>query len=61
MPFRIITHLEQGTSRWREWRKSVIGASDAPKIMGEGFRSSENSDDLLKEKEERGCSFFMLF
>jgi putative phage-type endonuclease len=48
--FRIITHLEQGTSRWREWRKSVIGASDAPKIMGEGFRSSENTDDLLREK-----------
>jgi putative phage-type endonuclease len=50
MPFRIITHLEQGTSKWREWRKSVIGASDAPKIMGEGFRSSENADHLLREK-----------
>jgi putative phage-type endonuclease len=50
MAFRVITHLEQGTTKWREWRKSVIGASDAPKIMGEGFRSSENSDDLLREK-----------
>ena len=35
MTFRKITHLKQGTSKWRNWRKGVIGASDAPTIMGE--------------------------
>ena len=50
MGFRLITHLEQGTDKWRKWRMSVIGASDAPKIMGDGFRSSENADHLLREK-----------
>lgn len=32
--------MKQGTSDWREWRKGVIGSSDAPKIMGENPFSS---------------------
>jgi putative phage-type endonuclease len=32
--------MQQGSSEWREWRKGVIGASDAPTIMGENPFSS---------------------
>ena len=35
MSFYLIDDLEQGSSEWHDWRKGVIGASDAPKIMGE--------------------------
>lgn len=48
MSFYLIEDLEQGTSEWRAWRKGVIGASDAPKIMGENPWGSRES--LLNEK-----------
>ena len=35
MGFYLIDDLEQGTSRWLQWRKGVIGASEAAIIMGE--------------------------
>ena len=48
MSFYLIEDLEQGTSEWRAWRKGVIGASDAPKIMGENPWGSRES--LMNEK-----------
>ena len=43
-----LSHLEQGSAAWRSWRKKVIGASDAPTIMGENrFNSVSN---LMNEK-----------
>lgn len=41
-------NLNQGTHNWAEWRKSGIGSSDAPSIMGENPWKS--ADLLLKEK-----------
>lgn len=35
MSFYLIDDLEQGTSKWLQWRKGVIGASEAAIIMGE--------------------------
>jgi putative phage-type endonuclease len=46
--FYLIDDLEQGTEAWRTWRKGVIGASDAPKIMGENPWGSRES--LMNEK-----------
>lgn len=41
-------NLAQGTPEWRIWRRGVIGASDAPTIMGENpWKSDEH---LFKEK-----------
>lgn len=34
LPFTVIQH-EQGSEAWHDWRRSGIGASDAPVIMGE--------------------------
>ena len=48
MSFYLIDDLEQGTDEWRDWRKGVIGASDAPKIMGENPWGSRES--LMNEK-----------
>jgi putative phage-type endonuclease len=48
MSFYLIDDLEQGSSDWHTWRKGVIGASDAPKIMGENPWGSRS--DLLAEK-----------
>lgn len=48
MSFYLIEDLEQGTDEWRAWRKGVIGASDAPKIMGENPWGSRES--LMNEK-----------
>lgn len=48
MSFYRIDHLEQGTSEWLAWRKGVIGASDAPTIMGENPWASPTR--LLEEK-----------
>jgi len=48
MSFYLIDDLEQGSREWRDWRKGVIGASDAPKIMGENPWGSRSS--LLDEK-----------
>lgn len=40
--------MRQDTTEWREWRKRVIGASDAPTIMGENpFSGTEH---LISEK-----------
>jgi putative phage-type endonuclease len=46
--FYINDHLEQGSRSWLDWRKGVIGASEAGTIMGENPWSS--ADYLLKEK-----------
>ena len=48
MSFYLIDDLEQGSREWHAWRKGVIGASDAPKIMGENPWGSRSS--LLDEK-----------
>lgn len=48
MSFYLIDDLEQGSHEWHAWRKGVIGASDAPKIMGENPWGSRSS--LLDEK-----------
>ena len=48
MSFYLIDDLEQGSREWHVWRKGVIGASDAPKIMGENPWGSRSS--LLDEK-----------
>lgn len=48
MSFYVIDHIEQGTQEWLTWRHGVIGASDAPKIMGENPWASRES--LLEEK-----------
>ena len=48
MSFYLIDDLEQGSPEWHAWRKGVIGASDAPKIMGENPWGSRSG--LLDEK-----------
>jgi putative phage-type endonuclease len=48
MSFYLLDHLQQGTSEWLSWRKGVIGASDAPTIMGENPWASPAF--LLEEK-----------
>jgi putative phage-type endonuclease len=48
MSFYLVEDLEQGTAEWRQWRKGVIGASDAPVIMGENPWGSPAR--LLREK-----------
>jgi putative phage-type endonuclease len=40
--------LDQGTAEWHAWRRRIIGASDAPVIMGENPWKSV--DRLLAEK-----------
>ena len=57
MSFYLIDDLEQGSSEWHAWRKGVIGASDAPKIMGEnpwGSRSSLMDEKLGLVREFQG-------
>jgi putative phage-type endonuclease len=57
MSFYLIEDLEQGTHEWHSWRKGVIGASDAPKIMGEnpwGSRSSLFNEKLGLVREFEG-------
>jgi putative phage-type endonuclease len=48
LSFYVIDTMEQGTPEWLSWRKGVIGASDAPTIMGENPWASPNR--LLEEK-----------
>lgn len=48
MSFYLIENLEQGSSKWLAWRRKVIGASDAPTIMGEN--PWESADHLMREK-----------
>jgi len=55
--FYLIDDLEQGSREWHDWRKGVIGASDAPKIMGEnpwGSRSSLFDEKLGLVREFQG-------
>jgi putative phage-type endonuclease len=47
-PYYEINDLEQGTQDWLNWRKKVIGASDAPVIMGENRWKSKQF--LMDEK-----------
>jgi len=57
MSFYLVDDLEQGSSEWHAWRKGVIGASDAPKIMGEnpwGSRSSLMDEKLGLVKKFQG-------
>jgi putative phage-type endonuclease len=50
-----IDSLEQGSPDWHEWRRTVIGASDAPVLMGENpWRSVE---DLCLEKAGKAKPF----
>jgi len=48
MGFYAITALEQGSIEWLNWRRGVIGASDAPAIMGENPWTSASY--LIKDK-----------
>lgn len=47
-PFYIVENLVQGSETWLAWRKRVIGASDAPTIMGEN--PWESAGHLSSEK-----------
>lgn len=55
MSFYLINDLEQGSIEWLNWRKGVIGASDAATIMGENPWASSRS--LLEEKLGHHRSF----
>lgn len=46
--FYVNDNLEQGTRSWLDWRRGVIGASEAGTIMGENPWSS--ADYLMREK-----------
>ena len=48
MSFYVIDDLEQGSTEWHDWRRGVIGASDAATIMGENPWAS--AQRLLEEK-----------
>ena len=48
MSFYLIDDLEQGSAEWLDWRRGVIGASDAATIMGENPWASARR--LLEEK-----------
>jgi putative phage-type endonuclease len=48
MGFYAIEALEQGSPEWLNWRRGVIGASDAPTIMGENPWGSAKY--LMKDK-----------
>ena len=48
MSFYLIDDLEQGSAEWLDWRRGVIGASDAATIMGENPWASATK--LLEEK-----------
>ena len=48
MSFYLIDDLDQGTAEWHEWRKGVIGSSEAQMIMGEN--RWKGRQQLLDEK-----------
>ena len=48
MSFYLIDDLDQGTTKWHEWRKGVIGSSEAQMIMGEN--RWKGRQQLLDEK-----------
>ena len=43
-----IIDLQQGTTKWLEWRRSGIGASDAHRALTGGFRTRQT---LIEEKK----------
>lgn len=45
--YRLAISFEQGTPEWRRWRRSGIGGSDVPTLLGVGYATH---DILLKEK-----------
>ncbi len=48
MKYYRLEHLEQDTDNWRQWRRRVIGGTDAPIIMGENRWKGRES--LINEK-----------
>jgi putative phage-type endonuclease len=48
MSFYLIDDLEQGSAKWLQWRRGVIGASEAAIIMGENRWTSRRQ--LIDEK-----------
>lgn len=48
MRFYLIEDIKQGTSQWHEWRRGVIGSSEASIIMGENRWT--NRQRLMDEK-----------
>ena len=54
-PYYELPNLEQGSDEWRRWRKRVIGASEAPTIMGENRWQSPQF--LFEEKLGRKPEF----
>ena len=55
MSFYLIDDLDQGTAEWHEWRKGVIGSSEAQMIMGEN--RWKGRQQLLDEKLGLVASF----
>jgi putative phage-type endonuclease len=55
MTFYMLKDLEQGTEDWRNWRRKVIGASEAPTIMNQNPWQSVNH--LMNEKLGRTREF----
>lgn len=55
MSFYINEGLEQGTPEWLAWRRGVVGASEAPTIMGENPWTSPKS--LMDQKLGLGKEF----
>lgn len=55
MSFYINETMVQGTSEWVNWRRGVIGASEAPTIMGENPWASPKS--LMDQKLGLGREF----
>ena len=48
MSFYLVDDIEQGTKKWLEWRRGVIGASEAAIIMGDN--RLKGRQQLLDEK-----------
>ncbi len=48
MRFYLVEDIKQGTSQWHEWRRGVIGSSEAAIIMGEN--RWKNRQQLMDEK-----------
>jgi putative phage-type endonuclease len=48
MSFYLVDDIEQGTRKWLEWRRGVIGASEAAIIMGDNRKKGRQQ--LLDEK-----------
>ena len=48
MSFYLIDDIDQGTEKWLEWRRGVIGASEAAIIMGDNRHKGRQQ--LLNEK-----------